>query len=114
MDFWAAIDRLVADHAVVIDRPQGQPHPRYTDIIYPLDYGYLDGTTGGDGDGIDVWLGSGNRNAVTSVICTVDLYKKDAEIKVLLGCSVVETQTILDFLQSNEIACMLMERPAKD
>ncbi len=114
IDFWAAIDHLVAESTIVIDRPQGSAHPRFPDIIYPLDYGYLDGTTASDGDGIDVWLGAGNRTQATGVICTVDLHKKDAEIKVLLGCTVVDMQTILNFLRANAMGCTLLERPAKD
>jgi inorganic pyrophosphatase len=114
MSFWAALDRLVADSVVQLDRPQGSAHPRYPDVIYPLDYGYLQGTTAGDGEGIDVWLGSGNQSQVMGVICTIDLLRKDAEIKVLLGCTSAETRIILDFMRANEIGCTLIERPAKD
>lgn len=57
-DFWCKLDELVQSGDLVIDRPQGSAHPRYPDIIYPLDYGYLAGTTAADGEGIDVWVGS--------------------------------------------------------
>jgi inorganic pyrophosphatase len=75
---------------------------------YPLDYGYLEGTTGGDGDGIDIWGGSGDRSRISGIVCTVDLKKNDAEIKVLLGCSDAEMQTILDFHNSGPQAAMLI------
>ena len=55
-DFWRALDALVAGSEIVIDRPRGSAHPRYPDVIYPLDYGYLAGTRAADGDGIDVRL----------------------------------------------------------
>lgn len=57
-DFWTALDALVAQSRVVIDRPRGSAHPRYPHVVYPLDYGYLDGTSSMDGAGIDVWRGS--------------------------------------------------------
>ena len=44
-DFWSHLDRLVESCGLVIDRPKGTAHPRYPDLIYPVDYGYLDGTT---------------------------------------------------------------------
>lgn len=37
--FWDAVDSLMANSKVVIDRPKGSCHPRYPHIVYPLDYG---------------------------------------------------------------------------
>ena len=95
--FWHALDQLVSEHPLIIDRAKGSCHPRYPEIIYPLDYGYLEGTQAGDGTGIDVWVGSAPRRSVTAVVCTVDRLKRDAEVKLLLGCTAQEAQTILDF-----------------
>jgi inorganic pyrophosphatase len=52
--FWQKLDQLVTTSNLIIDRPQGTTHPRYPTSIYPFDYGYLEGTKGGDEDGIDV------------------------------------------------------------
>jgi inorganic pyrophosphatase len=93
--FWSALDRLVASCEIVVDRPRGSAHPRYPDFVYPLDYGYLAGTTSPDGGGIDVWLGSLPERKVTAVICNVDLVKRDSEVKLLLGCTPEEALTIL-------------------
>ena len=94
-DFWQALDSLISMSEIVIDRPRGTAHPRYPDFIYPLDYGYLQGTASNDGSGIDVWLGSQSRKLVTALIVNIDLQKRDAEIKVLLGCTPDECQMIL-------------------
>jgi len=52
--FWRHLDVLVAEAEVVIDRPAGSAHPRYPNFIYPLDYGYVRGTTAVDaGAGVD-------------------------------------------------------------
>ena len=104
--------QLVTRSSMVVDRPQGSAHPRFPQVIYPLDYGYLDGTSGGDGEGIDVWLGSGNRMQLTGVICTVDTLKHDTEVKVLLGCTREEMQQIVHFVHENGMGCLLIERPA--
>ncbi|HEX9839237.1 MAG TPA: hypothetical protein VGA72_07825 [Anaerolineales bacterium] len=97
--FWHAMARLAAANSIVIDRPKGSPHPRYPDVIYPLDYGYLEGTTSGDGDGADVWLGSLNTidKMLTGILCTFDTLKRDIEIKLLIGCSEEDLRIIQDF-----------------
>jgi len=43
--FWDAIDSLVHKSQIVIDRPKGSHHPKFSEIIYPVDYGYLKNTT---------------------------------------------------------------------
>jgi inorganic pyrophosphatase len=93
--FWSKLAALVAGANVVVDRPKGSAHPRFPKMIYPVDYGYLSGTRSGDGHGIDVWIGSLRRQRITGVICTVDLEKRDAELKILLGCTLAEQKRIL-------------------
>ncbi len=110
-DFWAYLDRLVAESRIVIDRPKGSGHPRDSELIYPLDYGYLDGTTASDGSGIDIWRGSRKTAKLTAVIMTIDLHKRDAEIKILLGCTEAEIQTILDFHNNGRMRAALVRRP---
>ena len=93
--FWSKLASLVSGAAVVVDRPKGSTHPRLPTLIYPLDYGYLSGTSSGDGQGIDVWIGSLKRRSITGVVCTVDLGKRDTEVKILLGCTRAEQERVL-------------------
>jgi inorganic pyrophosphatase len=111
-DFWTALDTLVASSQIVIDRPQGSAHPRYPDLIYPRPYGYLDGTRASDGDGIDVWLGSSGGTAVDAILCTIDLVKRDTEIKVLIACSFDDRRCIVEFMSRSALGAMLIERDA--
>jgi len=109
--FWTALDELVHSSTVVIDRPKGSPHPRFPQYIYPLDYGYLDNTSSMDGEGIDVWLGTDSSRSLSALICTVDLIKRDSEIKLLLGCTEKEIQTVLAFHnQSTQMRGILIPR----
>ena len=57
-DFFTALERLIAQSRVIIDRPRGSAHPRYPQVIYPLDYGYLENTASMDGSGIGVFIDS--------------------------------------------------------
>src|SRR5690349_7290555 len=86
LDFWQGLDQLTASTRLVLDRPKGSEHPRYPGQVYPLDYGYLEDTLSGDGQGIDIWVGSLPERKVTGAIFTVDLEKRDSEMKILLGC----------------------------
>lgn len=108
--FWPGLDRLVSLCPLCIDRPQGATHPRYPDFVYPFDYGYLEGTTAADGGGIDVWVGSLPDRQVTAVICTIDLHKRDAEMKILLGCTPDEARAILATHNTGAQAGILIER----
>lgn len=40
---------------VKMDRPLGSKHPRH-ELIYPINYGYIEGTIAGDGKEIDVYV----------------------------------------------------------
>ena len=93
-EFWTFIDTLAAQSEIVIDRPKGTAHPRYPDFIYPVDYGYLKDTTAMDGGGIDIWVGTGEQT-IDAILCTVDLLKRDAEIKILLGCTEEEKSLVV-------------------
>ncbi len=95
--FWAALERLISESNLVIDRPRNSTHPRYPQVIYPLDYGYLENTASMDGSGIDVWRGSHPQPILTGIVVTVDLMKRDSEIKLLLGCTADEVASILAF-----------------
>lgn len=110
-EFFTKLDALFTTSNIVIDRPRGSTHPRFSHIIYPLDYGYLDGTSGGDGDGIDVWLGSlDDDKRIVAAIATVDTQKRDAEVKILVNCTVHEIQVVVDFIEKNGMGCYLIRR----
>jgi len=94
MSFWHALDKLFAESELIVDRPKGTTHWRFPDYVYPLDYGYLKGTSSMDGDGIDVWIGSEAEKAIVGIICTVDLLKRDSEIKILYGCTEEEIKML--------------------
>ena len=109
-DFWAQLDALIDSCPLVIDRPKGMPHPHYPEFTYPLDYGYLEGTSAADGGGIDVWVGSLPERRITAVVCTLDLRKRDTEIKLLAGCTPDEARQVLEIHNRGEQSALLIER----
>lgn len=109
-EFWNYLDKLVNGSEVVIDRPKWSIHPDHDNEVYPLDYGYLKDTLSSDGGGLDVWVGSNREQKIGGIICTVDLFKMDVEIKVLIACSDIETQTILDFHNNGGMRAILVRK----
>lgn len=43
-------------YTVTIDRPMGSAHPEYPTMVYPVNYGYIEGITGGDGEAQDAYV----------------------------------------------------------
>lgn len=62
--FFCAVEAGQPDYSEIIgrtvrgtvDRPMGTAHPRHPEMIYPLNYGYVDGVFAGDGGEQDVYL----------------------------------------------------------
>jgi inorganic pyrophosphatase len=109
-EFWTKLDRMLATHSVVIDRPAGSRHPGYPEIVYPFDYGYLKGTSAGDGNDIDICRGSLGKNLLVAVICTVDALKQDTEVKLLVDCTEDEIALVEQFYNNNEYMSGLILR----
>lgn len=110
-DFWSKLSAFLAEAPLVIDRPKGSRHPRFPEVIYPLDYGYLEGTNGGDGDGIDFWLGSiAGEHQLVGALISVDSLKRDVELKLLVNCTESEIETIVQFMLENQAGLYLLQR----
>ncbi|MBR1779065.1 MAG: GNAT family N-acetyltransferase [Clostridia bacterium] len=99
-NFWVILDQLVKSSEIIIDRPKNSAHPKFKEAIYPLDYGYLQGTTSADLEGIDVFVGSLRDKSISGILCTVDLLQKDSEIKILLDCTEEEMILAHNFLNT--------------
>jgi inorganic pyrophosphatase len=112
VEFWQYLDELADGSQLVVDRPQGTTHPRFPGQPYPLDYGYLEGTTSIDGGGVDVWVGSQGAVRITGIVCTVDLFKRDGEMKLLFGCTSEDVQIILDFVKCESMRAIYIPRHA--
>lgn len=41
---------------VIVDRPLGSRHPKFNNIIYPINYGYIEGIMAPDGEEQDAYV----------------------------------------------------------
>lgn len=100
--FWQKLDTLYLSSKLVIDRPKNTCHYKYSNLIYPVDYGYLCDTMGSDQSPIDVFRGSNSSTLVQGLVISADILKKDCEVKLLIGCTEEDEQEILVFLNQTE------------
>ena len=94
---WEHWERAIADNGITLDRPRGSAHPRFPEIIYPIDYGYIDGTVGADGEEVDVFVGT-VTNGLVAAIVTADHRKGDVELKLLHNCRPAEIYLVNGFI----------------
>ena len=107
--FWERLITIFNESEMIIDRPKGSAHPKYPKIVFPLDYGYLKNTSGGDGNEIDVWLGSLETKVLNAIACTVDILKRDTEIKLIVGCSDNEIEIIKQFHTNEFMSAIILK-----
>ena len=111
MTYWQSLQNLVDTHSVKIDRPKNSAHPKYPDYIYPFDYGYLEQTQSADGGGIDVWVGSLGTNEVSGIVVVLDPVKGDSEIKIVIGATPADMNTVLACHQRGLMTGILIPKP---
>ena len=110
--FWQKLNQLVESSQIIIDRPKHSRHPRMPHIIYPVDYGYLENTASMDGEGIDIWVGTAQKQEIQGILCTIDLFKKDSEVKILFGCTEEEIESIYEFTNARDgMKGLLIKKP---
>ena len=72
-----------------IDRPLGSRHPRFPDLIYPVNYGYVEGVLGGDGEEQDAYVlgADGPLETFEGTVIAVVHRLDDAEDKWIVSLS---------------------------
>lgn len=95
--FWQKIDSLVLSTNIVISQVKGSHHPKYMNMVYPVDYGYLEDT-----DQIKVFKGSLKRSSADAVMIVADILKRDLEVKLLWGCTEAEELETIRFINQTD------------
>jgi inorganic pyrophosphatase len=96
-DEWRRWERLINERGIVIDRPRGQAHPHYADMIYPCDYGHVPGTIAADGEELDVFVGS-DHVGLGGLINLTHQPTGISEPKLLMNVSRADADRLMAFL----------------
>lgn len=94
---WDAWQEMILKNGITVDRPYGSRHPSFPEIVYPIDYGFVNNTTGTDGDEVDVFVGM-TRNGLVGAILTHDKRKGDREVKLIYNCAPPEIYLVNGFI----------------
>lgn len=99
---WVDWEAVIEANGITIERPAHEPHPEYPEIVYPLNYGYVNGTRATDGQEVDCFVGTADPTAaageLVGVILTTDHRKGDREAKLLYRCTPAEIYTAHGFI----------------
>ena len=113
---WERWETLIRRNGITIDRPHGSRHPSHPSIIYPMDYGYVNGTSATDGQDLDVFRGT-VRTGLAGAIVSVDHRKGDREFKLLYDCSPEEiylANGFINFDRSLMEGVLVLRKPMAD
>jgi len=108
----------------VLDEPRppcgGLPHysrqspwdtrRRLIHVCLPRRLRHLEDTASIFGEGISVFVGSDPEQRIDAIVCTIDLVKRDSEIKVLIGCTEEEKLAIESLYEAFPPMCGLFLR----
>ena len=94
---WEAWQKVVESNGITIDRPKDSVHPHHRDIVYPINYGYVNETMSADGEEVDIFVGSSD-NGIVGAIATTDFRKGDSELKLIYNCTQSEIYLINGFI----------------
>ena len=109
--FWQKLDTLYLSSGYQITRKKGEGHPRFQNLIYPVDYGYINDTKSFGKDGVSIYAGSGNRYEISALVVAADILIKELDVKVLVGCTEEEVDQGLRFLnQTNYQKTVLIRK----
>ena len=72
---------------VIVDRPLGSVHPKHVDLIYPVNYGYIEGIIAGGGECQDCYVLGDNEpiKAFDGVVIAIIHRLNDIEDKWIIA-----------------------------
>lgn len=100
--FWQKLDTLYLSGTLTIDHPRGSTNEDYTNLVYPVDYGYLSGSQNDKEHHIRAYKGSAPVASVGAVVVCADILNRDVEVKLLIGVTPQEEEAILVFLDQTD------------
>ena len=94
---WKEWEKLIEAEGIHVERPSGSVHPSHPEIVYPIDYGYVPGTLGTEGDELDIFVGSATNGLVAAII-TTDYRRGDRECKLIYNAAPAEIYLVNGFI----------------
>lgn len=112
---WELWEQVIQAQGITIERPRGSEHPVFPDILYPINYGFVNRTTSADGHEQDIFVGTAS-NGLVAAIFSVDVRRGDRECKLIYNCTPEEIYLVNGFINFNPQLMhgrLLMRHPMK-
>ena len=107
--FWQKLDTLYRSGTIDIVYRQGDHHPQFENLIFPVHCGQLRDTNNLP-DGVSVYLGSEKQGKISALIVAVDILQKALDVKLLAGCNEEEILAVLRFLNQTDFQKTILIR----
>jgi inorganic pyrophosphatase len=107
-DFWDYLQKLVNTNRIMIDRPRNSTHHRYPDRSYPVEYGFLDGTTSMDSGGEDIGWDLWRKKKWLEHFARWIWRKKDTKLKIIYDCTDSKIQAIRNFVNCDQMRAIFV------
>jgi hypothetical protein len=111
--FWQKLDTLWFGSSFNQTQGVGDHHLQYSNIVYPVPYGYLKDTTSVN-HGIAAFRGSAKGKGIRAIIVATDILNKEVDVKLLIDCTNEEENMILHFLNQLEFQKTIIARRGSD
>ena len=111
--FWQKVDTLYLSSDIVITRKKMVADPKFPDIQYPCNYGYLKTLSKDSEDLVPCFVGEGPRE-VTAIIICANILRKKLESLVLIGTNGEEEEKVLRFMNQTEFQKSIIIRRGYD
>lgn len=111
--FWQKIDTLYLSGDFKLAHKKGEKHPKNKSLVFPLDYGYVISLNGEQEESVGVYKGTKNKKIEAVVVCA-DIIKKSLEVKILVGLTEEEEESLLRFLNATDVMKTIIIRRSKD
>lgn len=112
--FWQKLDTLLLSSNFILKQVAGSSHAQYSNLIYPVDYGYLSDTLSPDQQGIPMYKGALSSHQVSTIIVAADILNKDIEVKLLVGCTPEQEDKILRFVNQTDYQKTILIRRSNE
>lgn len=112
--FWQKVETLLLSSQLTIARKKGEVHPKFKNLIYPVDYAHLEDTESINPGGISVYIGSNGVTQVTALVVAADILEKSIDVKILVGCNDEEEKDVLRFLNQTDYQKTVLIRKGSD
>ncbi len=100
--FWQKLDTIYLSSDFTVTQTKGSVHPEHPYLKYPCTYGFLKAFTSELDMALPCFKGSDPAKELDKIVVSADILNKDIKVSLLVGCTDLEQDEILHFLNQTD------------